>query len=293
MLHRTTRTNSTTGNTPGNTPDNTPDGGGTDHHPNRTARRLTRIHRDSTKALLVTTLVTAIAASALFAASTTPAYGAPGDSVPALVPSSTAMALPPAARSGDYLLPQIAGTSLTAMARRAALPAGQVGSTASLITDTPVVIAIREAAAARAAAAEAAAIPKADAAAAEAAAAERARTAQAVLAAAPVYSGDTSVGAAQAIARTMMAQRYGWGDDQFACLVSLWNRESGWRVAAYNASSGATGIPQALPGTKMATAGADWRTNPATQISWGLGYVAGRYGTACGAWQHLSSTGWY
>lgn len=241
----------------------------------------------------MTTLVTAVAASALFAASTAPAYGAPGDSVPVPGPSSTAVALPPTARSGDYLLPQTAGTSLTAMAHRAALPAGQVGSTASLITDTPVVIAIREAAAARAAEAEAAAIQEAAAAAAEAAAAERARTAQAVLAAAPVYSGDTSVGAAQAIARTMMAQRYGWGDDQFACLVSVWNRESGWRVAAYNASSGATGIPQALPGTKMATAGADWRTNPATQISWGLGYVASRYGTPCVAWQHLSSTGWY
>lgn len=238
----------------------------------------------------MTTLVTAVAASALFAASTAPAYGAPGDSVPVPGPSSTAVALPPTARSGDYLLPQTAGTSLTAMAHRAALPAGQVGSTASLITDTPVVIAIREAAAARAAEAEAAAIQEA---AAAAAAAERARTAQAVLAAAPVYSGDTSVGAAQAIARTMMAQRYGWGDDQFACLVSVWNRESGWRVAAYNASSGATGIPQALPGTKMATAGADWRTNPATQISWGLGYVASRYGTPCVAWQHLSSTGWY
>jgi hypothetical protein len=99
-------------------------------------------------------------------------------------------------------------------------------------------------------------------------------------------------GTAQAIAYEMVLAR-GWNDDQFACLVALWNRESGWRVNAYNASSGAYGIPQALPGTKMATAGADWETNPATQISWGLGYIGGRYGSPCGAWEHSESVGWY
>ncbi len=99
-------------------------------------------------------------------------------------------------------------------------------------------------------------------------------------------------GTAQAIAYDMVLAR-GWGDDQFACLVSLWNRESGWRVDAYNASSGAYGIPQALPGNKMASAGADWETNPATQISWGLGYIEGRYGNPCGAWGHSESNGWY
>ena len=97
---------------------------------------------------------------------------------------------------------------------------------------------------------------------------------------------------AQGIARSMMAANYGWGDDQFACLVSLWNRESGWRVNAAN-SSGAYGIPQALPGSKMASAGADWETNPATQIAWGLGYITGRYSTPCGAWAHSQSSGWY
>ena len=66
----------------------------------------------------------------------------------------------------------------------------------------------------------------------------------------------------------------------------------GWRVNAAN-SSGAYGIPQALPGSKMASAGADWQTNPATQIAWGLGYIAGRYGTPCGAWDHSESNGWY
>lgn len=99
-------------------------------------------------------------------------------------------------------------------------------------------------------------------------------------------------GSAQAIAYDMVIAR-GWGDDQFSCLVALWNRESGWRVNAYNASSGAYGIPQSLPGSKMASAGADWQTNPATQISWGLGYIGGRYGTPCGAWGHSESVGWY
>jgi hypothetical protein len=89
----------------------------------------------------------------------------------------------------------------------------------------------------------------------------------------------------------MVAAR-GWGTDQYDCLVALWNRESGWRYNAYNASSGAYGIPQSLPGSKMASAGADWETNPATQITWGLNYI-GRYGNPCGAWAHSESSGWY
>nr|WP_225733547.1 lytic transglycosylase domain-containing protein [Pseudoclavibacter sp. CFCC 13611] len=88
-------------------------------------------------------------------------------------------------------------------------------------------------------------------------------------------------------------QARGWGADQFVCLVSLWQKESGWRVNAKNSSSGAYGIPQSLPGSKMASAGADWQTNPATQIEWGLGYIAGRYSTPCGAWGHSQSVGWY
>ena len=86
---------------------------------------------------------------------------------------------------------------------------------------------------------------------------------------------------------------YGWGDDQYECLVNLWTRESSWRWDATNASSGAYGIPQALPASKMASAGQDWRTNAATQISWGLGYIAQRYQTPCGAWAPSESTGWY
>ncbi|WP_426321073.1 lytic transglycosylase domain-containing protein [Microbacterium sp. E-13] len=104
--------------------------------------------------------------------------------------------------------------------------------------------------------------------------------------------GGTSPADAQATARSMLAG-YGWGDDQFGCLVSLWNKESGWNYQAYNRSSGAYGIPQALPGSKMGSAGADWQSNPATQIAWGLGYISGRYGSPCGAWGHSQSTGWY
>lgn len=96
----------------------------------------------------------------------------------------------------------------------------------------------------------------------------------------------------QSIALSMMSG-YSWGGDEFTCLVSLWNRESGWDYQAMNASSGAYGIPQALPGSKMASAGADWQTNPATQISWGLSYISGRYGSPCGAWAHSESVGWY
>lgn len=105
--------------------------------------------------------------------------------------------------------------------------------------------------------------------------------------------GGNSPADAKATARTMGANAYGWGDDQFQCLVSLWNRESGWNYQAYNSGSGATGIPQALPGSKMASAGSDWATNATTQIRWGMGYIAGRYGNPCGAWSHSENYGWY
>jgi hypothetical protein len=79
---------------------------------------------------------------------------------------------------------------------------------------------------------------------------------------------------------------------QWTCLLNLWNRESGWVYDAENAS-GAYGIPQALPGYKMASAGADWQTNPATQIKWGLGYIQTTYGTPCGAWNNELAYGYY
>lgn len=96
----------------------------------------------------------------------------------------------------------------------------------------------------------------------------------------------------KAIARTMVAKR-GWTKAQYRCLVKLWARESGWNHRAANGSSGAYGIPQALPGSKMAAKGRDWRTNPRTQIRWGLGYIKQRYGTPCGAWAHFRSRHWY
>ena len=128
--------------------------------------------------------------------------------------------------------------------------------------------------------------------AAKAAAAARARAAQAKARAsrsaarsAVVYSGDP-----RSIARSMLASR-GWSS-QWSCLDSLWTRESGWRVHASN-PSGAYGIPQALPGSKMASAGSDWQNNPATQIRWGLNYIASSYGGPCAAWNHSQATGWY
>ncbi|WP_293699026.1 lytic transglycosylase domain-containing protein [uncultured Agrococcus sp.] len=99
-------------------------------------------------------------------------------------------------------------------------------------------------------------------------------------------------GSAQAIARDLLAAK-GWGDDEYACLYNLWMRESNWNVYAQNPSSGAYGIPQSLPGSKMASAGSDWQTNPETQIRWGIGYIEGRYGTPCGAWAHSEAVGWY
>lgn len=105
-------------------------------------------------------------------------------------------------------------------------------------------------------------------------------------------SGSPDPGSAQAIAYTMVMDR-GWSLVEYDCLVALWNRESHWNVYAENPTSGAYGIPQALPGDKMATVAADWQTNPETQIIWGLGYIAGRYGTPCGAWDHSERKGWY
>jgi hypothetical protein len=96
----------------------------------------------------------------------------------------------------------------------------------------------------------------------------------------------------RAIGADLAAQR-GWTGDEWACLDALFSRESGWNPLDVNRSSGAYGIPQAVPGSKMASAGADWETNPATQITWGLGYIAGRYGTPCGAWAHSEASGWY
>ena len=100
-------------------------------------------------------------------------------------------------------------------------------------------------------------------------------------------------GTAKAFAQSYTAEKYGWGQDQFGCLVQLWDRESHWNAHAHNSGSGAHGIPQAMPGSKMASFGPDWYNNPQTQIKWGANYIQGRYGNPCGALGHSNSTGWY
>ena len=97
---------------------------------------------------------------------------------------------------------------------------------------------------------------------------------------------------AQAIGKEMMLAA-GFGEDQWGCLYNLWMRESGWRTTAGNVSSGAYGIPQSLPASKMAAFGGDYLTNPRTQIAWGLSYIKGRYGTPCGGWSAFQAKGWY
>lgn len=105
-------------------------------------------------------------------------------------------------------------------------------------------------------------------------------------------SAPVPAGSVKEIGQRLAAAR-GWTGGEWTCLELLWERESGWNHQAANPSSGAYGIPQALPGSKMGSAGADWATNPATQIEWGLGYIGDRYGTPCGAWGHSESVGWY
>ena len=98
---------------------------------------------------------------------------------------------------------------------------------------------------------------------------------------------------ARAVAKVLMDDEYGWGDNQYECLDSLWTKVSHWNYKSSNKSSGAHGIPQALPATKMESVGTDWRTNPVTQISWGLRYIDQRYSTPCKAWSKFKRSNWY
>ena len=107
-----------------------------------------------------------------------------------------------------------------------------------------------------------------------------------------VEKARTSMGA-KWVARTMMLTDYGWGDDQYSCLNRLWTKESHWNYKAHNYRSGAHGIAQALPATKMEKVSTDWRTNPVTQITWGLSYIADRYETPCGAWAKFKRSHYY
>lgn len=102
----------------------------------------------------------------------------------------------------------------------------------------------------------------------------------------------TPVGA-RLVANKLNATTYSWNSAQMSCLNTLWSRESHWNFKSRNTRSGAYGIPQANPGTKMASAGRDWRTNPVTQIKWGMSYVNSRYGTPCSALATSNRRGWY
>ncbi len=113
------------------------------------------------------------------------------------------------------------------------------------------------------------------------------RDAQAVTRSEDVASKDPKT-----IARSMMGE-FGFGAGEFSCLEQLWEKESGWSVTADNPTSSAYGIPQALPGSKMASAGSDWASNPVTQIRWGLGYIKDTYGSPCAAWSKSQSSNWY
>lgn len=105
-------------------------------------------------------------------------------------------------------------------------------------------------------------------------------------------AGEPDPGTAKAYAYGLL-NSMGYAENQYSCLVKLWNRESNWRHTARNKSSGAYGIPQSLPATKMATEGPDYLSNPETQIRWGVKYIKNRYGAPCGALAHSDKIGWY
>ena len=166
--------------------------------------------------------------------------------------------------------------------------AAREGALATRAASAAEVVAQQQAEQAAQAAAEAAAQQAAE----QAAAAEAERQRAAAAEQAAEQAAVAAAADPRAIGRSMAAQR-GWGADQFTCLDSLWTKESGWTATADNPTSDAYGIPQSLPGEKMAAAGADWATNPATQISWGLTYIGDVYGTPCSAWAHSRATNWY
>ena len=195
-------------------------------------------------------------------------------------------------------LPVLAATAaVTALAGLAAVPSLRADVPAASLTaqsavaPTPVALpsgpsSAQEKALRRDATADASASASARALAAREKAARDARARASRSRRAAAVSGDP-----RTIARAMLAERGQAG--QFGCLDRLWTKESEWRVRATNPSSGAYGIPQSLPASKMASAGSDWRTNPRTQIRWGLGYIAERYGSPCAAWSHSQANGWY
>jgi hypothetical protein len=183
----------------------------------------------------------------------------------------------------DHMIPARSAADTTASQ---ALRVYQLGDAQAELADARWMAAQEQAALAakKAAAARAAARAAAQAAAQSTADQQPAQTAPAPAAPAPS-------GSPRQIAEAMLGS-FGWSSSQFSCLDPLWAHESGWSVTAAN-PDGAYGIPQALPGAKMAGAGPDWQTNAATQIRWGLEYIKGTYGSPCGAWDHEQATGWY
>ena len=107
-----------------------------------------------------------------------------------------------------------------------------------------------------------------------------------------VEAARTIIGAKK-VAKSIALTEYAWGEDQYLCLNRLWTKESHWNYKARNRVTGAHGIPQALPATKMEVVGTDWRTNPVTQITWGLKYIKERYNTPCAAWGKFKRSNWY
>lgn len=192
------------------------------------------------------------------------------------VSASTAVAEPPSHASVT--------TGATLLADRAELAQVRVlAASVQSSQDATARLAAAKAAAAKAAATKAAADK---AAAAKAAAAARAAAAAA---ASRALVRTSYGGSARALGQQLAAAR-GWTGNQWVCLDNLWTRESNWRVTASNSSTGAYGIPQALPGSKM---GPGWQTNAGTQIGWGLSYIGSRYGSPCNAWSFFTSHNWY
>jgi hypothetical protein len=232
------------------------------------------------------TLALATAISA--AAATLPAGSAAGAADAHMLTQTVHVdALSPAQRvvsfdAPQYGLPQRQTTYESAAARAAVAKAAAQKAAAAKA-------AAAKAAAAKAAAAKAAAQQAAQQQAAQQQAAQQ-QAARQTTAQQPAASAPS--GSPQQIAEQMLSQ-FGWSSSQFSCLQPLWALESGWNIYASNPSSGAYGIPQALPGSKMASAGPNWQSDAATQIRWGLTYIQGTYGSPCAAWSHDEADGWY
>ena len=229
------------------------------------------------RAITLATAGTLALATAISLAATLPAASSPAAASPAAAYTSTTSQQATAQPSGNGVAQAVMFARMRSIeaARHQQELAAQKAAKA-------------KASAAKAAAQVAAVKSSGRAAAARPSAAQAAKKAQPAQQAAAI----TPSGSPEQVAERMLSQ-FGWSSGQFSCLQPLWEHESGWSVTAENPSSGAYGIPQALPAAQMASAGADWQANAATQIRWGLTYIQGRYGSPCGAWAHEEADNWY